>query len=261
MALGKTSLGKVIKMILEENPESYNDSSGSNEKRLRRAFERLLEALGGDINELKAGSRRIEFEESELSFIMAIIRQLNTEDSVVNKLVDKNSEITYRDVSDFIQLVIDTEEKKEDVTDEELIELMVFMANMFSYAPLYFAETCHRLIDVLAANTKDLLSNEQAIHFINIQHMLEKEIAHCIAKSALRNWAIADLIEISKKVYEDDIGCQDYTEHSPELRAEYIKRDKEVLISIQEDEDLRRYVETKLGKKAEQIFNYAFKEK
>ena len=40
------------------------------------------------------------------------------------------------------------------------------------------------------------------------------------------------------------------------IQAEYVQRDIEILRAIQEDDDLREYIEKKTGKKAEDIFNY-----
>lgn len=40
-----------------------------------------------------------------------------------------------------------------------------------------------------------------------------------------------------------------------------MQRDKRVLEAIQEDDDLRQYIEKKFGKRAEEIFNYAVLDK
>ena len=67
---------------------------------------------------------------------------------------------------------------------------------------------------------------------------------------------------ISKKERNDDIGSQSYYyESDPEIRFHYIQRDKRVLEAIQEDENLREYIEKKFGKRAEEIFNYAVLDK
>lgn len=72
----------------------------------------------------------------------------------------------------------------------------------------------------------------------------------------MRRSSIGELIEIRKELEGDDIYCGELFEYEPMLRSYYIERDKELLGKIQEDDDLRCYVEKKFGKKAEEIFNY-----
>lgn len=102
--------------------------------------------------------------------------------------------------------------------------------------------------------------DRQSFYLGKIEHILKKEFALRIAEATLEMVELAEKIEISKK--NDDIGIQNYYyESDPKIRFHYIQRDKRVLEAIQEDEDLRKYIEKKLGKKAEQIFNYAVLDK
>lgn len=91
-----------------------------------------------------------------------------------------------------------------------------------------------------------------------VEQILKKEFALRIVEATMRIAEIAGDIEISKKLGNDDIGIQDYYyESDPQIRFHYIQRDKRVLEAIQEDDDLRQYIEKKFGKRAEEIFNYA----
>ena len=131
------------------------------------------------------------------------------------------------------------------------------MNRIFLCAPLYISENCHTLIDYLVINLQDLPSTHQAVYLKKIEHLLRKEFALRLAESAMNILDISNIIEESKELGEDDIGIQSYSEFDPEIRSEYIQRDREVLKRIQEDDDLRHYIEGKIGKKAEEIFNYA----
>jgi len=252
-----SSLEKIIKSVLVE--KGIDSTDVTTIRSIRRGFEKLLETLGGNKDTIKGGSRTISFDESEIPFMKTVLGQIYDRKGVIDKLLDKTSKITIEDVWTFIQQVIDDEEAK-GASDDELANLSDFLTDMFSYAPLYFAQRCHTLIDMLAINTKDLLSHEQAIHFLRIQSVLKKEITHRIAESAIRHSANAEGIELSKANFNDDVGCQGYLELEPSVRKEYIKRDKNMLAIIQDDDDLREYVEKKFGKKAEEIFNYATKD-
>lgn len=97
----------------------------------------------------------------------------------------------------------------------------------------------------------------QSLYLDKLEHILKKEFALRIAESATNILEIADIINSTKKEAGDNIGIQSYSEFDPEIRFEYINRDKRVLKRIQEDDDLWQYIEKKIGRKAEEIFNYA----
>ena len=78
-----------------------------------------------------------------------------------------------------------------------------------------------------------------------------------IAELTIKSVYVGNCIEERRKVVGDDIYNDEFFEYEPDLRNYFIDRDKELLEMIQEDKDLRYYIEKKLGKKAEEIFNYA----
>lgn len=90
-----------------------------------------------------------------------------------------------------------------------------------------------------------------------LEHILKKEWGLRIAELALNSFQIAERIELSKKIAKNNINPPFYYEQDPEIMFEYIERDKRMLEKVQSDDELRLYIETKVGRKAEDIFNYA----
>lgn len=114
------------------------------------------------------------------------------------------------------------------------------------------------MIDIIAVNLNEIPVDRQGFYLGKIEHILKKEFALRIAESTIEMIQLAEKIEISKKENKNDIGIQNYYyERDPEIRFHYMQRDKRVLEAIQEDDDLRQYIEKKFEKRAEEIFNYA----
>ena len=252
----KTSLLSIIKSVVGEL-SNRNDPIDSNIRNLQRKFNRLIEKLGCDDSILKPNGRLFEFDDAEVPLIKAILVNLSKSQGVIADFVnDKDRTFSQEKIHEFIELLLN-EFDKSGMDETEVKQMSVFLSNIFLVSPLRSIEYCHRLIDAFAANLQDLTSTQQSIYLIKIENLLKKEIAMRIVESTIHTKEIAEMIELSKYLAEDDIGCQNYCEQEPEVAYEYIKRDKEILRKIQEDDALRQYIETTIGKKAEDIFNYA----
>ena len=118
-------------------------------------------------------------------------------------------------------------------------------------------EYCHALVDSLAFHLQDLTYNQKALYLKNFEAVLKKTYSMRIAELTINSVYVGNCIEERRKVVGDDIYNDEFFEYEPDLRNYFIDRDKELLEMIQEDKDLRYYIEKKLGKKAEEIFNYA----
>ena len=249
----KISLQKIIEATLTEKGVALDESII---RSLRRDFERLIKKMGGDKAQIKSKNGKIEFDESEVPFIKVIMRQLYDKKGLVAKFTNEHTDISSSDIHKLIQSIID-EEDKNGATEDELVNLACFLDNIFFCAPLYSIENCHLAIDTLVLNLQDLTSTQQAVYLSKVEHTVKKEVKLRIAESAINALEICESIELSKQLYEYDIGIQGYCEFDSKIRLEYVQRDKNTLAKIQEDDDLRYYIEKKIGKKAEEIFNYA----
>lgn len=249
----KIPLQYIIEEVLKEKTMPSDDS---NVQRLRRGFYRLLDSMGGDKETLKAGRRNIEFDESETSFIKIIIRQLCDSVGLVANFLDEKSNVSSIDIRDLIRSIID-EESNKGASENELVQFALFLQKLFNCWQLYSLENCHSIINQLYSNMSEMPGSVQALYMSKVEHILKKEYKLRTVEMACGVFDISQIIELSKQERKDDIGIQSYIEYDPEIRNEYIQRDKSVLIKIQEDDDLRHYIEKKLGKKAEEIFNYA----
>lgn len=255
----KVSLQEIIESVLGDKGVEYDIANDSTVRSLQRAFDRLIEKLGSDKEVLKHGGRNIEFEESEIPFMKVLISQLYDGRGLIGEFANdgnRNRLFSSKDVRELIQSLID-EAEKTGMSEYELKEIAKFFDNIFLYSHKRTIEYCHELIDALAMNLVEFPISIQSLYVNKLEHILKKEFALRIAESATNILEIADIINSTKKEAGDNIGIQSYSEFDPEIRFEYINRDKRVLKRIQEDDDLRQYIEKKIGRKAEEIFNYA----
>lgn len=86
---------------------------------------------------------------------------------------------------------------------------------------------------------------------------MKKEFALRFAEKTLREANLGWCIDDRRKAMGDDISSEKFYEYDPDIRYIYMQRDKAILENIREDDDLRQYIEKKLGKRAEEIFDYA----
>lgn len=255
---GKVTLKDIIEDVLAndsgirvEKHSNYENVRESNIRQLYRKFERLFERLGGDKEVLKDGGKNIEFDKLDVPIIKALISQLNSGQGIIAEFVNVrngNKQFSSNDVIKFIHALRNEVAKDDTMNKEELAYLTQFFCNIFLYSPLRSLETCHKTIDALALELHDLPYDEQSVYLGKVEHILKKEYSLRIAESAQEIVRIADSKEFREHYYY---------EHDPAIKFYYAQRDRQILKAIQEDDDLRQYIEKKLGQKAEMIFNYA----
>lgn len=259
-------LDSIIKEVLNSKGISYNVAgSDSNIAALRRAFYRLLERLGSDKEKFKENGKYL-FAEQEVPFMKTLLTQLYDNHGIIADFVNgakKGEKFSANEVYEFLDAFKKEIEKAEsDKIKNDLSDMLLFFSDLFLWSPLRSLEACHRWLDILATNLQEMTVDRQSYYLGKIEHILKKECALRIAESTLEMVELAERIENSKKEENDYIGIQSYYyESDPKIRFHYIQRDKRVLEAIQEDENLREYIEKKIGKKAEEIFNYAFLDK
>ena len=219
--------------------------------------------MGTNVDALKKDGKTISFSEAEVPFMKILLSQFYDKKGIIYEFTtDKsaNKAFSSKEVHNLIQQLLD-EADKSGMDEEELKQMAIFLSGLFSESPLRSIEYCHKLIDCLALNLGDLTATQQAKYFKRVEDILSKEIALRIAESVINIKYIAEDIESSKEDNEDEIGTQSYEGFDPEITFEYQQRNKQVLDAIQNDDNLRRYIEDTFNKKAEDIFNFAAKEK
>lgn len=260
----KVTLKQIIESVLtdtdtenlsEEEYNQYEKNLDKNTRKLYRKFNKLVELLGSNIDALKDGGKYIEFDELDVPIIKVLISQICTDESIIAEFVNarkSNTEFSSNDVIKIIQKLCDEISKDDRMDGKDLKRLAQFLSDIFLYSPLRSLETCHAMIDTLAINLHDLPYNIQSMYLGGVEHILKKEVALRIAESTITTLGIAEIAALH--------GENIYCEHDPEIQFCYTQRDRQVLKAIKEDEDLRKYIEKKLGQKAETIFNYATEE-
>ena len=229
----------------------------------RRAFYKLLERIGSDKEILKIQNKEntenkkvtkneaILFDEFEKPVIKTLLLQLMDQNSMIYEFTHaKNDKAKFsaEETNDFLKALKAEIFKDPELVDEDMRYLSIYLDNIFLYSPLRSIETCHKLIDALAANLSDLPCDEQSTYLGKVEHILKKEFWLRTAESAIESLRIAENIKYKN---------EPYVETDPAIRAIYIRRDSEILKAIKEDDDLRQYIEKKTGRKAEAIFGYA----
>lgn len=252
----RITLEEIIKMVLDDKGIEYEKTNDSTIRKLRRAFFRLIERLGGEKEEFKTEKGKYEFHEKEIYFMKALINQLYDSNSIITQFVDerhRDKVFSSKEIRAFIMSVLDELEK--DGANEEDLELMAEFFNIqFLYSPKRSLEYCHMYIDCLALNLQDLTLSEQSRYLGKMEHLLKKEFNLRLVELAVNT---SDVADIAKGAATEAFNSQPYFIDDPVIRYEYIQRDRAMLQKIQEDIDLRCYIEKKTSSKAECIFNYA----
>lgn len=260
---GKVTLKNIIESVLSDidtdsftaqEIDQYEDDKEKNTRKLYRKFERLLERLGTDKEILKAGGRTMSFNESEVPFMKVLLTQLLVNKGIIAEFTNDagaSKKFSSRDIHDLIQSLID-EADKSGMDEDELKQMAGFLYSIFLASPLRSIEKCHSLIDTLASCLQDLTSDQQARYLKEIEKCLERECFLRSIESIIEISNIAEIVEAST----DGSDTAPYSDYPPEIGFEYLQRDRNVLRRIQEDDDLRKYIETVFRKSAEEIFYY-----
>ncbi|WP_449290962.1 hypothetical protein [Oscillibacter ruminantium] len=249
--MNKISLSKLVQDVLETGHYAMSDRT------LYRRFQKLVAVCGGNMEALKSGNGNVYFDDEEASFIRHILKELAMNDGLSSLFIDKHRTDDYvgaKAVHDFIQSYLD-ELSKEGISEAELIRTMNFLSMLFLAPIHHMREECHSYIDGIFLNLQGYPYTHQAIMLEKLTTKMKKEYAEILVKSCLMVGDLADIIQRSKELCDDNIGMQDYGDD--DVAVEYAERDRRVLQMIKADPDLRVYVEKKIGCAAETIFNVA----
>lgn len=250
--MSKKSLGSIITEVLKEEGGLQDDESSV--KQCRRGFTRLIEKLGGSIEDMKSANNVIEFEEAEVPGIKFLLRNIfRSDDNPIGEfLYSKDKDFSAEEAIKFIDCVASELCATEKAgTKKQVVE---YLSDIFLLSHLRIIEECHTLIDIYAGNLQHQLRAEQLTFLQSLRDVITHYLTTNIVQRAYRMAEIANDIELYKNG-EAEIDCV-YEGYPTNIQAEYVQRDIEILRAIREDDDLREYIEKKTGKKAEDIFNY-----
>lgn len=256
----QVTLKQIIDDVLNENyPEDCTQTVYDNREKtleadrrnLYRKIDKLFKRLGLSKDVLKDGERSIIYYEEDIPMMKILISQLHSGKGIISDFVNKrkgNCQFSSNEVREFLY-ALQAELEKDDTLDKESLGYLInYFTNIFSYSPLRSLEICHATIDALARQLHDLPCDDQSTYLGKVEHILKKEYALRTAEAAQEIVRIADREKYRKEYYY---------ETDPAIRLYYTQRDERILEAIQEDDDLRQYIEKKFGMKAEMLFNYA----
>ncbi len=248
--MSQISLGAIISDVLKER----NVENEASIKQCRRNFTKLIEKLGGNIDDLKNCQNSIRFNEDEVPFIKFLILKifLSSNNAINNFLSSKDKDITPEMVEEFIDQVAN--EFCDSENSEEKEKMITYLSDIFMLSHVRIVKECHELVDHYANELYYLPRSLKLLYLQNLKNELCCITASQLMQVAQKIKEISEYIELCKDG-EKEVDCI-YDGFSIDIQTEYIQRDQEILRALQEDEDLRAYVEKKIGKKVEEIFNY-----
>lgn len=246
------SLSEVINIVLEENGIKNTVSEESTKRQLYRAFDSLLERLGASKDTWKKGGKNLQFEKEDLPFIKALLSQLYLQKGTAYKIISKKeTSFSSDDILDLLISIIDEMDQTQ-LSVAKLIDVAVFYAHLFGYFPINIVERCHQVVNHFSSSLVDLTVIEQYTYMGEFLKILEHEFFLRMVESSIN---IKDLVETLLFI-DNDAKNNPYSFCCPDIRETYIERDKNVLEKIQQDPNLRTYIETSFGLKVEEIFSY-----
>lgn len=258
----RKSLTQIISEVLKS---LYDEKDGIpiSERTLLRRFYKLVSLCGGTPEALKDQNGHIYFEDENITFLKYVIIQLVNNDGICSRLIDKHTKdntISAKEIHNFIQGYLDLMEK-EGYSEQDMVATLELFSWLFCDPLLASIEYCHQMIDFIHFNLLLYPYTYQVLEMKKVEEQIKKIFAQTVVEAVFEVGELAQFIEKTKALNEDDVGIQKYfcNEDGEEDGAslEYKSRDYRVLQMIQQDKDLRLYVEKRVGKKAEEIFNVA----
>lgn len=256
---------KSLHEIAVEIEGVFEHESGKSEisyKTLERRFNEFIKCCGGDINILKDSSGRIYFEEKEEEFIRYILLELADEESIMYKIVKGKDyeEISFDDVTNFMDDLNKLLRNK--YSDEQVDFFMSSLDLKIQYGAQVELNNIMNIIDAIDSNLSTYIYTYRLQKLNELRIKLEQEFVNTTVEAVMNTGKLAEFIESTKELLEDNIGVQNYESSSDEeeeddIQLEYLQRDRQTLNYLKENPYIKKHIEEKVGKKVEDIFNIA----
>ena len=257
---------KSLTQIADEAMEALSVENAGvpiSQRTLLRRFYKLVSLCGGNPDALKDRNGHIYFSDEDITFAKYILMQLVNNEGICSKLIDKHTKedsITPKAIHNFIQGYLDLMDA-EGYSEEDMMASLKFFSWLFNDPLLASVEYCHQMIEFIHLNLLTYPYTYQVLEMKKVEDQIKRIFARTVVAAVFEVGELAEFIEKSKSLNEDDIGIQEYfcneEGEEDECSLEYKARDCHVLQLIQQDDDLRQYVEKRVGRKAEEIFNVA----
>lgn len=249
------SFTQIAREVLEDGRrDSVNIDS--NIKRLNRKFTKFVEAGGVSAEMLKDERSRMYFDESEVSFLKEILKQLDEERGFADAFMrKKESTDELIDVHDLIQSVIDSMEK-----NGEDVEYIKANVNMLDRIFLYFFRAdikyCHQILDALVLNFMPYPYTYQMHLMREFMHFLQHEFARSLAIAFINTEELAKFFKNAKEINEGICNISDlYGEENDDIKAEYCQCDVSIVQFLKANPYVRELIEKRLGSDLAEFWN------
>lgn len=252
-------LSKIIKEVAKESLPHENIESAA--KKLRRKFEKLIYVCGGDIEKIKDGNKCISFPDEEKEFIKIILTQLAKEEGLSQKLWEgRDDSMTLDEVHNFIQYFIDYLDKK-GYSEAVIKDVVNTLDIIFQLTVREKLDYCHKLLDYYAKNLTPYLYSCQVHYIEDLKKELISKTVKSVVEAASYCIDLVDLLKMGKDIMETDDVSDFYGEDDDLIKDEYVERDKQVVIFLKENPEIKKVVEEKIGAKISLIWENAADEK
>ena len=237
--------------------EIIEQFGGMSERTLLRRFQRLISICGGNYTFLQNKAGKVYFNENDAHFIKHILTELVNNEGMSSIFIDKKSSDEFvgeEEIHSFIQSYINKLEK-DNCDENEIKETFDFLCMLFLYPVHLSRENCHKYIDSIWLNLQPYPYTHQVPMMKKVESLLKKQLAITAVNSMFMIGELSNLIQTSKDITDNDIGIQDYGDDT--TATEYFERDRRALQLIQNNPEIRAYVERLTRQKAEEVFNVA----
>lgn len=120
----------------------------------------------------------------------------------------------------------------------------------------------NNIINAIDANLSTYIYTYSLWKLNELKVKLEKVFINMTVEAVMNTGKLAEFIESTKELLEDNIGVQNYESSSGEeeeddIHLEYLQRDRQTLNYLKENPYIKKHIEEKVGKRVEDIFNIA----
>lgn len=220
---------------------------------IRNKFRTFLKSIGADENALKDGGRNYLFEEKDVPIVIALISVLQSSEKIKEYWKDYRDKdglihyhVIHEYISDLASEIESTGHFSRDVID--VISSKIF--DCYNAYPNAYFELCHDLIEEYRQSLVGFLCGENMSFVYRLHCILVGELTLLDTEVALR----AENICNCRKQALECFGKVDYSYSPGGLGREYAERDRNLLRKIRDDNDLRVYLEKKIGYTIEEVF-------
>lgn len=223
-------------------------------KRLLRQFTKFIEMTGGTTEELKNEKGQMLFDDNDVPLLKFILTQLAQEKGFAFDFLQKKVDLaSIEDTHNLIQQMLDSM-ATDGLSDDEAQAIVNWLDRAFQFSFRLEIENCHRMVDSIAANMLQYPYTHSMIYVNQFHQLLQREFARITVEAIMNIGELAEFLQMAKDIAETDSPSDLYGEEDDAIKSEYCQRDSNVVAFLDNNPEIRRYVERRAGATVEEIW-------